>query len=351
MSMSAPSTQSVLAERLRRQCLTRPLIEPADYEALFRLLQPVSPIASTRPGDPPRLVHRTTFDDGVETQAMRARRAIVKGRFQGGSVGYVHAQDLEQYANAFARPLTTFTPVQQDIFELLQREGPLTPRQIKEETGVLIKHVGPALGRLQEAFLIYEDQVSDDWERAYYDFAGEWPGVQITEERREEAAHTVLLRFLEGHVFATAEQFKDWSGFPAKLLGRLLSVMEQRREIIPANLPGLGQGWLRAQDSEIQPGDVPPGVFMLHKADTLVRSHASELKRRFGKHETLQYLLIDGQFSGAVLGHWRFGPIDVEDIIVELPTAVRNARREAILQAVQQVYQPPHSRILHCFGQ
>jgi DNA-binding MarR family transcriptional regulator len=319
--------------------------------ALFRLLQPVSPVAYSRPGDPPRLMHRTSFDDGVDTQAMRARRVIVKGRFQGGSIGYVYAQDLEQYANAFARPLKTLTPVQRDIFDLLQREGPLSPRQIKEETKVLIKHIAPALERLQEAFLIYEDQVSDDWERSYYDFAGEWPAIQIAEERREEAAYAVLLRFLEGLVFATAEQFKDWSGFAPRLLERLLSLMEQRGESVPANLPGLGQGWLRAQDRTLQAANVPPGVFMLHKADWLVKSHASELKRRFGEHETLQYLLIDGQFAGAVLGHWRIGPHDVDDILVELPAEVRSARREAILQAVQQVYRPPHSHILRCFGQ
>jgi hypothetical protein len=345
------SIQSVLAERLRRQGLTQPLTEPTNYAALFRLLQPVSPIAYTRPGDPPRLVHRTTFDDGVETNAWRARRTIVKGRFLGGKVGYVFADDLELYANAFARPLARLTSVQRDVFEVVRREGPLTPRQIKEETERLSKHIGPALQRLQEAFLVYEDQVDDDWERAYYEFAAEWPAVQITQSQWAESARAVLRRFLESHVFATAEQFRDWSGFPSKQSGQLLAEMEHRREIVPHDLPGLGQGWLLAQDDELQSDGVPSGVFMLHMADGLVRSHATELKRRFGEHEVLQYLLIDGRFLGAVLGHWRIGPHDVDDIVVELPHQARDTRREAVLQAVQQVYRPPHHHVLRCFGQ
>ena len=80
---------------------------------------------------------------------------------------------------------------------------------------------------------------------------------------------------------------------------------------------------------------------MFHQADVLVRSHQSELKRRFGNHEVLQYLLIDGVFGGAVLGHWRIGPHDVEDIVVHLPPEEQANRREEILVAVARVYQPP----------
>ena len=54
----------------------------------------------------------------------------------------------------------------------------------------------------------------------------------------------------------------------------------------------------------------------MHRADPLVKSHSSELKDRFGGEEVLQYLLIDGEFAGAVLGHWRIGPRDVDDILL-----------------------------------
>jgi hypothetical protein len=36
--------------------------------------------------------------------------------------------------------------------------GGLTPQQIKEETGLLNQEIMPALHRLQEAFVVYEDR-------------------------------------------------------------------------------------------------------------------------------------------------------------------------------------------------
>jgi hypothetical protein len=348
--MSISST-AVLAERLRRQRLTEPLETVEEYVELFRLLQPVSTVAYSRPGDPPRLVPRTRFDDSVVARRMRAWREIVKGRFLGGSIGYVLAEDLALYANAFHRPLSRWTEVQDMVLEVVRDAGPLTPRQIKEETGLLNKRIMPALHRLQKAFLVYEDQIDSDWERGWYDFAAEWPEVELDEGQREAAAIQVMLRFLKGHVFVTFEQLKDWSQLSKRFLTKLLQEMENTRRVMPLDVPGLGEGWMHTKDAALPAGEIVPAVFMLHRADFLVRSHASELKRRFGGQEVLQYLLIDGAFNGAVLGHWRIGPHDVDDIVVMLPAEERADRREAILEVVAQWYHPPHSHILRYAGE
>jgi hypothetical protein len=125
------------------------------------------------------LVHRTRFDDRVEANRLRAERTIVKGRFLGGIVGYVMAQDLELYARAFRRPLTELNERQQTVLEAIQMMGGLTPQQIKDETGLLNKEIMPALHRLQEAFVVYEDQVAANWDRTWYEFAAEWPEVEL----------------------------------------------------------------------------------------------------------------------------------------------------------------------------
>ncbi len=57
-----------------------------------------------------------------------------------------------------------------------------------------------------------------------------------------------------------------------------------------------------------------------------------------------------GEFKGAVLGHWRIGPHDVDDIVVEVPAKEREDRREEILKAVALGYSPPHSHILKYNG-
>ena len=197
---------------------------------------------------------------------------------------------------------------------------------------------------------VYEDQVDEDWERGWYDFAAEWPEIELDEARRQSASAEVLRRFLRGHVFATEVNLKDWSTWPARRLANLLGEMESSRAIVATMVEGLGEGWTLPKDAPPESQHIPPTVFMLHRSDMLVRSHTSELKRRFGDHEVLQYLLIDGKFQGAVLGHWRISPYDLEDIVVELPAREREARREQVLQAVRWGYRPPHHNILRYDG-
>ncbi len=340
-----PEAEVVIAERLRRQRFLDPLPTRKGYEDLFRLLQPVSTVYYTRPGDPPRLVGRTKFDDGKVTDRLRSKRTIVKGRFLGGNLGYVLADDLADYANAFAKPLPRPNATQEEVLGAVRSAGPVTPRQLREETGLLSKKIMPALHRLQEAFLVYEDQTDSDWDRPWYEFENEWPDVEVREELGQAARERVLLRFLESHVFATYEQIVDWSRLARRTVSSTLQVLERDGAIVATKLPELGEGWVRSRDTELRASPGSHTVFMLHKADPLVRSHASELKRRFGRQEVLEYLLVDGRFAGAVLGHWRFAPYDVEDIVVELPTGERTEIRDDVLRAVRAVYSPPRHHV------
>lgn len=341
----------ILAERLRRQRLLEPVKTDEDYAALFRLLQPVSPIYFSCPGDPPCLVHRTTFDDKDITAGWRGTREIVKGRFLRGTIGYVFSEELELYANAFQRPLERFNQNQELIYNTLAHVGPLAPRQIKEETGLLNKEIMPILHRLQQAFLIYEDQLDSDWERAWYIFADEWPDVAVDPDRWEAAAQEVLRRFISAHVFVNTEQVKDWSGWSVKDIKHLLQLMEANGTLVSDTVDGLGEGWACAEDTTISVSVSPPSVFMLHRSDPLVCAKSSELKNRFAELEVLQYLLIDGDFRGAVCGHWRIGPHDVDDIIVDLPAKNCIARKAEIIEAVAWEYHPPRHQILRYNGE
>lgn len=340
---------TVLAERLRRQRLLEPVKTHEEYLALFSLLQPVSPPYFSYPGSPPSMTHRVAFAEPASHY--RERRELVKGRFLQKTIGYVLEGSLEQYANAFLRPLEKMTWLQRRIFNTLETAGPLTPRQLSEETDLMNKEVMPALHRLQEAFLVYEDQLTTDWERGWYLFASEWPDIAFSKDRWESAAAEVLLRFLESQVFATAQQVKDWSGWTGKEVKQLFTMLSAQGAVTEVNITDLGEGWLRAADAHLRENPMPPTVFMLHKSDPLVRAQSSALKARYHGMEVLQYLLIDGAFQGAVLGHWRIGPHDVEDIVVELPSEEYRVRREEILRAVTWGYQPPFSHIQKYAGE
>lgn len=348
--MNCLKRESILSERLKRQRLTVPLTKEQEYTDLFELLQPVAPIAYSYPGSPPSLTYRTLFDDESVADNLRAERRIVKGRFTGRTVGYVLAKDLELYANAFCKPLKRSNSIQDEIIEAINTLGATTPRLIREETGLLNKRMMPGLHRLQEAFLVYEDQVDDSWDRAWNIFDKEWPEIKINERAKQSAIIKVVRRFLKIHVHATFEQLKDWSGLSVNILKNVLHKMELDNQIEMRKCKGLGEGWLNTQDNRLKRETIQPSVFMLHKMDILVRSHASELKRKFGDREVLQYLLIDGAFQGAVIGHWRIGPHNVDDILLNLAAGEKSNVKEKILYEVGKKYQPPESKILKYAG-
>ena len=346
----APKAAAVRAERLRRQHLSDPVPTLRGYPALARALQPLSTGPYDRPGSPPRLVHRTRFDDRVAADRLRSRRELVKGRFQAGGVGYVFADEFELYANCFCKPLARASEVQQRVFDAIQAAGPLTAQQLREETGLLAKQVMPALHRLQTAFLVYEDQLDDDWERPWYDFASEWPEVEISESERERCTREVLRRFVYAHVFATLEQVRDWSRLPARSVRAGLEALAACGTIEVAVIADLGEGYVLADRGRLLDDAPAAGVFVLNKGDYLVRSHGSELRRRFGEREVLQYLLIDGELRGAICGHWGFKPYDVDDVALEQPARERAARRDEILSAVTAAYPEPRHHVLRYDG-
>jgi len=51
-----------------------------------------------------------------------------------------------------------------------------------------------------------------------------------------------------------------------------------------------------------------------------------------------------------VLGHWRIGPHDVDDILLTLPEEERSRRRDEIVAVVAEWYHPPRNRILRYNG-
>ena len=166
--------------------------------------------------------------------------------------------------------------------------------------------------------------MDDSWDRACNIFDKEWPEIKIDERAKLSAIIEVVRRFLNIYLLATFEQLKDWSGISNKILEKLLQKMELDGQIEMHKC----EGWINVHDVKIKSQAIKPSVFMLHKMDILVRSHASELKRKFGDREVLQYLLMDGAFQGAVIGHWRISPHDVNDILLTLSESEKVKRKK-----------------------
>jgi hypothetical protein len=186
-------SKKITALRMERQHLTRKADE-TEYIALYCDLQPGYNVYWNGFGDPPSLTYRADFNDIEFNRERQRTHKLIKGRFAGGNLGWIMPEDLELFAAAFAKPLNKPTPCHLALLELIERE-PLTIQQMKEETGMLVKEITPVLHRLQEAFLIYEDQYDGEWDRGWHKFNDMFPDADIGKYTRHDALKIFIQRF------------------------------------------------------------------------------------------------------------------------------------------------------------
>ena len=206
---------------------------------------------------------------------------------------------------------------------------------------MLVKQITPILHRLQEAFLIYEDQYDGEWDRGWYRFEEMFEDVVLDRYTRVEALKIVLRRFAYRMVWFDTVMAKAFYKLPEKEIK--VAVKELVDEGILAIADG---GYLLASDVSLLEKYEPVEmhfIYAIHRNDVLYKSQEPILKEKAKEwtegltydHEPLQYLLIDGEFRGASVGHFRNGPYDLNDIVCDLPKAQK--RKDEIVEAICQV--------------
>jgi len=292
-------------------------------------------------GDPPSISFRADFNDIEFNRKRQAKRELIKGRFAGGNLGWIVPEDLELYVALYRKPLKNPAEKHLRILELIKREGPLNIQQMKAETGMLVKEITPVLHRLQEAFLIYEDQYDGEWDRGWYKFAESFPHADLQKYTRHEALKIILQRFAFRHVLFDTTMAKSFYKLPEKEI--IAAVGELVAEDIMAESD---DGYILKSDFELLQTYIANSqhtVFALHRNDFLYKSNEHILKEWIKPltdnlpydHEPLQYLLIDGEFHGASVGHFRNGPYDLNDVVCDLPNA--DERHDEIIEAITAV--------------
>lgn len=332
--------EKILSLRMERQCLLRQADE-TEYIALYRDTQPGQNEYWHGFGEPPVLSFRAAFDDSEFNRQRQLQRKLVKGRFAGGNLGWVMAEDMELFACLYRKPLARPTPQQSEILTLIEHAGPFNIQQLKEETGLLVKQITPILHRLQEAFLLYEDQYDGEWDRGWYRFAEMFPNVNLQRYSKTEALKILLQRFAHRIVWFDTAMAKAFYRVPEKEIRNAVAHLASEGILVNRE-----SGYLLKGDAELlqdyEPKDIR-SVYALHRSDFLYKVQEPALKQMVKSLteglaydcEPLQYLLIDGRFHGAAVGHFRYGPYDLNDIVCDLPDA--DSRREEILEAVLTV--------------
>ena len=331
---------TLLALRMERMHITAPA-GSEEYDELFRDLSPVSTAGWVEPGTPPSLPGHVAFDDLSWNASRRSTRRIRKGRF-GGRIAYVDERDWELFASLYQKPIDRPTASQNEMLELLIREGPLNIGLIKETTGLLVKTITPTLHRLQEAFLVYEDQVDRDGDRGWYAMQCEFPELNLDRYSKQQALEAVLPRLCRRMVWLTADAAHEFYSQPIALVRSAMASLAASGQLIPFTMEER-EGYVLSQDFPLLPQVNPAAparrVLALQRNDPLVRCLTKAEKTALsGGQEALYYLLIDGRICGAVCGRFKFGPHVLEDVVLDLKQAETLSRREEILEAVYAVF-------------
>ena len=332
--------KKIISLRMERQHFVTKANEE-EYIELYRDLQPGLNVYWNGFGQPPTLSFRAGFDDIEFNRERQMNRELVKGRFAGGNLGWIMPEEMELFAALYRKPLTKMTWEQEQVLHLIEKAGPFTIQQLKEETGLLVKQITPILHRLQEAFLIYEDQYDGEWDRGWYRFEEMFEDVALDRYTRLEALKIVLQRFAYRMVWFDTTMAKAFYKLPEKEIKAAVSELVEEGVFVVWD-----GGYLLKDDEKLLKNYEPAEmhfVYAIHRNDILYKSQEVCLKEKAAiwtegmsyDHEPLQYLLIDGEFHGASVGHFRNGPYDLNDVVCDLPDA--ESRKEEILAAVSGV--------------
>lgn len=324
--------KTVKALRQIRQGLC-PKVSKENFDDLFRQMSPVRTPYWCCPGSPPELSYRTEFDNAEYCFEKRATREIVKGRFQGGGLAYVFADELPLFASLY-RTGGALTMAEEQLLELLKQEGPMSVKMMKEAMGTTAREITAGLHRLQRKFLVFEDQVDNEWDRSWYCMEEVFPNLEEKMVNFAEAMRTIILRFIRLNVVITVENLVSFYQLPARKIQPVFEKLIEEGKLVPYR-----EGFSLAEDMPILEKHelVPsPGIVALNRNDFLVKSNEHWLKGsyQYPGWEVLQYLVIDGMFKGVTVGKFHNGPFEIEDILLHIPPEDWEKRKEEILAAV-----------------
>ena len=338
--------EKITALRMQRQYLADKKANKEEYDRLFRDMSPVPVRYWSAPGDPPTISSRADFDDYQYNYKLRQNRDIVKGRFQNGSVGYVAFDEFELFIGLYKKGPGRLSRMQFELLDLIEHEDGITIGRMKQATGWLVKNITPELHKLQEAFLIFEDQTDNEGDRMWFSLESVFPEIDTKKYSRSEALKIVLLRFAKLNIFFDASSARSFYKINLNDIKETADELVNSGELINYN----GRYMLKSDFEYLSSPEsddlkLEKSVIILHRNDFLVKSNENIeqqnprlLKDRFyhDKFGVLQYILIDGEFHGALCGNFKFGPAILEDVVLDLPDDEKISRKEEILNAIYE---------------
>ena len=247
------------------------------------------------------------------------------------------------FAAVYKKPMKGYTEVEETILTLLRNEGPMNLKMMKEITGILNKDLSKAAQRLQKAFILYEDQLDMDNERAWYLLEDEFDHLDFRAWTEETGLEEIIRRFLKLNVAGDVDMVRSYTGLPAKKIKAAVARMMSEGITQPVLIDGKSWVMLKEDVDEVSEvkAAVPDKLYLLDGNDHIVKSRSIELTNRFGKsqYKTIRWIMLKGEIIGRLLGWFRFGPPDLEDVQVDEPLMEDPSVRSRIVEAVEACFE------------
>ena len=191
--------------------------------------------------------------------------------------------------------------------------------------------------------MLFEDQVDKDKDRAWYLLEDEFDEMDFSHWSQESAIREVIRRYLYLNVTGDLEGVKSFTKLTNKDIKTAIEVMMNKGEIIEVMIEGMSMMMLTGDEPAVEKTSetIPDKIYLLDNNDYLVKSIDLKLKKQFEKspYKTIAYICIKGVIVGRLLGYFRFGPNDLEDVELELMDELKEAYRDRILDLIEESYE------------
>jgi hypothetical protein len=161
-----------------------------------------------------------------------------------------------------------------------------------------------------------------------------FPDANLQRYTRHEALKIIIKRFTHRLVCFDAKMIKSFYKWTDKDIKVAIAALVEEK-----SLEETDHGYMLPDDVALLQtynAKPPKSIFVMHRNDMLVKANDYWLKERYAHPypDTLWYLLIDGEFHGAIAGKFRYTPAEVEDAMLDLTPKEAVGRKEDIIQAV-----------------
>jgi hypothetical protein len=273
--------------------------------------------------------------------AMRRRGDIPRARLLGGNLGCVLQEDLRLYLDACAiEPPYSLSSAAERILSILNKGAPATTDELKASLHLHGKDLRDALAELGRCQFVMDAPWGTWWLIDH----GEQGPAEPGSERHLAAQVEVTRRFLSNYGPATLQEIRDWSGWIASQVKKVIQRLRDDSIVTPCVIDSfLEERYVLTSDIPRIESANPTQSFItiLDCLDPFVRTQKTALAHRFGFGTSLQarwyYVMVNGELLGALNTYYKEHILWVTAMLLDGEVLADEELTQGVFQEIRRV--------------